>query len=135
MKIALAQFPVEPSHPKVNLKRIERYAANASTASASALFIPEMCTTGFEWKYNCEYLSETDDDLKQIAEIAHVNSISICGVILGGEQSQAILRIHSFISIPKERFRPATEKYICFLFFMKTDILKVVGKFSSLIQT
>ncbi len=87
MKIALAQFAVERSDPPTNLERIQDYVLQAKAANASALFMPEMCTTGFGWAYNREHLNDARADLEQIAKMADHNNVSVCGSFLEKTES------------------------------------------------
>lgn len=48
MKIALAQFEVQRGDPTANLVTIRSFFEQAKAEGAEALFLPEMCTTGFD---------------------------------------------------------------------------------------
>ncbi len=87
MKIALAQFEVERGAPQVNLAKIQAFATEAVEAGAQALFLPEMCTTGFDWKRNRELLPEAGELTDSVAALAAEVGVAICGSFL--EQTEA----------------------------------------------
>lgn len=82
MQIALAQFEVERGLPQVNLEKIRGFAVEAATAGAQALFLPEMCTTGFHWKRNRELLPEAGQLTDAVAALASELGIAISGSFL-----------------------------------------------------
>lgn len=82
MKIALAQFDVVRGDPAANIAKIHRFAAESKAQDASALFLPEMCTTGFDWQKNIILLKQADRDRDAIAELAKTLDIAICGSFL-----------------------------------------------------
>jgi omega-amidase len=87
MKIALAQFEVQRGNPAANLEAIRAFAAQAKAAGAQVVFLPEMCTTGFDWKRNIELLGEAVAHRAQVAQFAQELGIAICGSFL--EQTQS----------------------------------------------
>lgn len=87
MKLSLAQFDVARGQPKANLTRIAKLAADAKTAEADLLCLPEMCTTGFDWEYNRQALGEAAAHVAAVAEMAQANGIAICGSFL--EQTES----------------------------------------------
>ena len=48
MKIALAQFEIHRGEPSANLEAIAARVAQAKAGGAVVVFLPEMCTTGFD---------------------------------------------------------------------------------------
>jgi predicted amidohydrolase len=58
MKLALAQFEVQRGNPFANLEMIRALIAQAKKQGAQAIFLPEMCTTGFDWQCNLELLAD-----------------------------------------------------------------------------
>ena len=82
MKIALAQFEVARGHPVANLAQIREYASESKTQGAHVLFLPEMCTTGFDWKQNLAILEDAEKHNDVIATIAKTFDIAICGSFL-----------------------------------------------------
>lgn len=87
MKIALAQFSVERGHPEINLKQIAGFAAEARAAGAGVLFLPEMCTTGFNWSKNRDLLGASGEIVDQVIRLAKTHQLSICASFL--EQTES----------------------------------------------
>ena len=87
MKIALAQFEVQRGVPAANLETIRALVDQAKSAGAEALFLPEMCTTGFDWMRCRELLSQAAEHRAQIASFAAEFDIAICGSFL--EQTES----------------------------------------------
>ena len=82
MKIALAQFEVARGDPSANIANIRKFAADAKAQKAHALFLPEMCTTGFDWQKNAALLKDAGIHRDAVAELAKVSGIAICGSFL-----------------------------------------------------
>ncbi|MFQ3270751.1 MAG: putative amidohydrolase, partial [Lentimonas sp.] len=82
MKIALAQFDIHRGDPVANLEKIAELVTQAKDGGAQAVFLPEMCTTGFDWKRCLELLPEAADHRAQIAQFAQAHDIAICGSFL-----------------------------------------------------
>lgn len=82
MQIALAQFHVERGEPQANLAKIRAFVSEAASAGAQALFLPEMCTTGFDWKRNRALLPEANGLNASLAALASELGIAICGSFL-----------------------------------------------------
>ncbi len=82
IKIALAQFEVQRGDPAVNLDTIRKLVMQAKNEGAEALFLPEMCTTGFDWKRNLELLGDAAEFSDRIARLAQECDIAICGSFL-----------------------------------------------------
>lgn len=82
MNIALAQFEVIRGDASANLVKIRDFAAEAKTAKAGTLFLPEMCTTGFDWQRNRSLLEYADQHRDAIADLAKTFDIAICGSFL-----------------------------------------------------
>ena len=87
MKIALAQFDVVRGDPSANIAKIREFAAESKAQNAHALFLPEMCTTGFDWQKNVSLLKQADRDRDAIAELAKTFGIAICGSFLEATSS------------------------------------------------
>jgi predicted amidohydrolase len=87
MKIALAQFAVERGDPATNLETIRCFVAQAKEAGACALFLPEMCTTGFDWQRNVELLDVASVHRDAVAGFAKESDIAICGSFLAKTES------------------------------------------------
>ena len=87
MKIALAQFEVYRGNPAANLKAIAAQVAQAKAGGAVAVFLPEMCTTGFDWKRCRELLPEAAAHRAQVSAFAKANDIAICGSFLEETES------------------------------------------------
>ncbi|MGB0743321.1 MAG: nitrilase-related carbon-nitrogen hydrolase [Opitutales bacterium] len=81
MKIALSQLDVVRGDPVHNLGSIQRSAKEASGCGADLLCLPEMVTTGFDWK-NTELLRQADQHIAKISEIATAHDLAICGSFL-----------------------------------------------------
>ncbi|MGK0176639.1 MAG: putative amidohydrolase [Lentimonas sp.] len=82
MKIALAQFKVVRGDPSANLAKIREFAAESKAKGACTLFLPEMCTTGFDWQRNASLLKQADGHRDAVAELAKSLDIAICGSFL-----------------------------------------------------
>ena len=82
MKISLAQYEVKRGDPATNLKRIEQFVSRAADAGSMLVCLPEMATTGFDWKANRNLLESSNEHLEAIAEMAKVNKLAICGSFL-----------------------------------------------------
>ena len=87
MKIALAQFEVQRGDPSANLGTIRELVTQAKSQGAQAVFLPEMCTTGFDWKRNLELLGDAAAHRTHIANLAQECDIAICGSFL--EQTES----------------------------------------------
>jgi len=81
-RVTLAQFEVVRGEPAKNLEAIEGFADEARTARADLLCLPEMCTTGFQWRRNRELLPTTGDTLASVGEMARGRGIAIAGSFL-----------------------------------------------------
>lgn len=82
MKIALAQFEVQRGAVAANLKVIGELISQAVAQGAQVVFLPEMCTTGFDWARNRELLSQAAEHREQIAKLAVEFDVGICGSFL-----------------------------------------------------
>ena len=82
MKIALAQFEVARGNPDANLEKISGFAAESKALDAQSLFLPEMCTTGFDWQKNILLMDEAGSHRDTIAGLAKTFDIAICGSFL-----------------------------------------------------
>ncbi len=82
MKIALAQFSVSRGEPEANLDTIIKYIESAKVQQASVLFLPEMCTTGFNWARNRALLAEAHTHVERVRAYAEKFGISVCGSFL-----------------------------------------------------
>lgn len=82
MKIALAQFKIARGDPEANLAKIREIAAESKARGASALFLPEMCTTGFDWQKNASLLKQAEEHRAAVGTFAHTFDIAICGSFL-----------------------------------------------------
>ena len=72
MKIALAQFKVVRGDPATNITQIREFAAESKAQGAQALFLPEMCTTGFDWQKNASMLKHLPGDLALEKAVGYV---------------------------------------------------------------
>ncbi len=82
MKIAVAQLNIKRGDPWHNLNLIEQSAERASGHNADLLCLPEMVTTGFDWKRNRQLLAETSAHHQTVSKIARKYQIAICGSFL-----------------------------------------------------
>ncbi|MFU8848380.1 MAG: nitrilase-related carbon-nitrogen hydrolase [Opitutales bacterium] len=82
MKIGIGQIAISRGKPSHNLNLIEGLAKHASEAGADLLCLPEMVTTGFDWKRNRELLAEASQHHEAIAQMARSYAIAICGSFL-----------------------------------------------------
>lgn len=82
MKIALAQFEVNRGAPETNLARIRELVAQSKAQGGQVVFLPEMCTTGFDWSRNLELLNQATEHRAQIAALAVEFNVAICGSLL-----------------------------------------------------
>ncbi len=82
MRIALAQIDVIRGDPSANIAKIREFVAESKAQDAHALFLPEMCTTGFDWQKNTSLLKQANRDRDTIAGLAKAFDIAICGSFL-----------------------------------------------------
>lgn len=82
MKIAIGQVEIRRGDPSHNLDLIERVVKCASAKGGDLLCLPEMVTTGFDWKRNRELLIEASQHHTAIAKMARSYKIAICGSFL-----------------------------------------------------
>lgn len=82
MKVALAQFPVSVGNPQENIRQIYQHMDTAGSQQSDLLVLPEMCTTGFNWANNREYLTATKKDLEAMVVYAGKRNLAFCGSFL-----------------------------------------------------
>lgn len=82
VKIGLAQFAVKRGDPEYNFEKIEYFCKEAHAAGVQMLCLPEMATTGFDWKVNRALLAESTAYMERLADLARSYLISICGSFL-----------------------------------------------------
>lgn len=82
MKLSIAQLEVKRGDPSHNLDLIRRAAQQASAQDSDILCLPEMVTTGFDWKKNRELLAGSHQHHREVADIAKTHKIAICGSFL-----------------------------------------------------
>ena len=87
MRVIVAQYEVVRGDPGANLATIGELARGAADAGASVLMLPEMATTGFDWKRNRELLPEADRFLDRLSATAAGSSIALCGSFLERTES------------------------------------------------
>lgn len=87
MKLTLAQFEVTRGDAEANLASIADLAGQAQASGTDLLCLPEMCTTGFDWKHNRAHLDEAAKDTEYVGSIAKTNGIAICGSFLEKTES------------------------------------------------
>jgi len=87
MKLCLAQYEVARGQAEANLEQIEAYALAAKQAGAELLCLPEMCTTGFDWKQNRQLLDQAGAMLDRVGYIARSHAVAICGSFLEKTES------------------------------------------------
>ncbi len=87
MKIALAQFSVDRGDIESNLAKINGYLKEASAHGAQVLFLPELCTTGFDWAQNDKLLAGADAVIRRLQESARLAEVAICGSFLEKTES------------------------------------------------
>ena len=87
MKIALAQFEVVRGAPSTNITKIRELVAQSKARGGRVVFLPEMCTTGFDWSRNLELLNKAAEHRAQIAAFAIEFNVAICGSFL--EQTES----------------------------------------------
>jgi predicted amidohydrolase len=87
MRLSLAQFEVKRGDVSANLARIADLAVEASAAGADLLCLPEMCTTGFDWKYNRSVLDEAATHIETLSALAQEHQIAICGSFIEKTES------------------------------------------------
>jgi len=87
MKLSLAQLEIKRGEPAHNLELIHRRAETAAAEGADLLCLPEMATTGFDWRKNRELLAEAHHHHEGIAEMARTERVAICGSFLECSES------------------------------------------------
>ena len=85
MKLSMAQLDVKRGDPSHNLDLIQRAAQQASAQGSDLVCLPEMATTGFDWKRNRELLAASHEHHREVAKMAKAHDIAVCGSFL--EQS------------------------------------------------
>lgn len=103
MKIALAQFSVARGQPDLNISKIIKYIESAKAQRVEVLFLPEMCTTGFDWAKNKSLLDEAGESVEIIRRQAATSGVSVCGSFLEKtETGNAANTLYYFNSDGKE---------------------------------
>jgi predicted amidohydrolase len=97
MKLSLAQINVARANVEANLGCIANQVIAAKAANSDLVCLPEMCTTGFDWKYNEKILDEAANHVAAIAELAREHGIAICGSFLEKTESGAAANCFHFI--------------------------------------
>lgn len=87
MKFSLAQYEVARGDVAANLSRIGDLARSAAASGANLLCLPEMCTTGFDWRRNRELLESSAETLEAVAAVAKSCGVAICGSFLEKTES------------------------------------------------
>lgn len=82
MKISIAQLDVKRGEPFHNLDLIRHAAEDAAQQGADLLCLPEMVTTGFDWKKNRQLLAHAAEHHDEVSQIAKSHKIAICGSFL-----------------------------------------------------
>jgi predicted amidohydrolase len=96
MKIALAQFEVTRGDPAANLEAIATWVAQAKAGGAEVCFLPEMCTTGFDWERCRALLPEAAAHRAQVATLAKEHAIAICGSFLEQTESGQVANTFTY---------------------------------------
>ncbi|WP_269523364.1 nitrilase-related carbon-nitrogen hydrolase [Coraliomargarita parva] len=99
MKIAVAQYSVYSGDVKPNLERIAGFARQVS-GEAELLCLPEMCTSGFNWRANRGILDARQEYRSPIGQIAKDAGVDICGSFL--EQSPSGKATNTFLYFDAE---------------------------------
>ncbi len=111
---------VERADPSANLDKITSFAEEAASRGSRLLCLPEMATTGFDWKANREMLNEAQAHHQALSDIAREQSIGLCGSFLektesgnpantllyfnpSGERTAKYRKIHLFTLFREER--------------------------------
>lgn len=87
MRLSLGQFDVSRANLQGNLEKIAELAQEAAAQESDLLCLPEMCTTGFDWDYNREHLSDTHSQMASLSQIAKDRGLAICGSFLEETES------------------------------------------------
>ena len=82
MNVALAQFEVIRGDPVANIEKIEAMIMRSKAGGAQTVFLPEMCTTGFDWKRNLALLESAKTHRDLVAHLARKYDIAVCGSFL-----------------------------------------------------
>ena len=99
MKVSIAQYDVARGEPPLNLERIRKVAEGAKAAGSDLLCLPEMASTGFDWKKNRELLDGAAKNVDSVAECAVACQLDICGSFLEKtEQGNAANTLYYFDS-------------------------------------
>ena len=101
IKIALAQFSVDCGNIDSNLERIRTFAERASRQHRGGLLcLPELSTTGFNWKLNRELSGRWASTREALSEIARSAGLDLCGSFL--EPSEDGRGVNRFLYFDKE---------------------------------
>jgi predicted amidohydrolase len=87
VKLSLAQFKVTRGDVEANLTRIDGFARTAAASGADLLCLPEMCSTGFDWRRNRALLDQSADSIGALAMMAKSHRVAICGSFLEATES------------------------------------------------
>ena len=87
MKLCIFQYPVAKGAVASNLLEIEKGIEYASREKADLLCLPEMCTTGFDWRHMDSILPHAEESILRIQSLAKASQIAICGSFLSKQNS------------------------------------------------
>lgn len=82
MKVALAQMSVARGEVSVNLEKIADFVAQVRLSGAEIIFLPEMCTTGFDWAKNRALLDGAAETIEHLQMLAKNSGVALCGSFL-----------------------------------------------------
>lgn len=82
LTVSLAQMSVVSACPEENLRKGEKFIAEAVRRGSDMITFPEMWTTGFDWGYNERTVRDHEKIISRIAEMARRCHIWITGSVL-----------------------------------------------------
>jgi len=83
MKLAIIQYSVDAGNIESNLEKIGRLIVESSRCGPVDLCcLPELCTTGFNWKLNARLGGEAQSTRRALARMACENQVDLCGSFL-----------------------------------------------------
>lgn len=79
LTLSLAQFPVVPGKPALNLARAEALIAEARSRGSDLVCFPEMWTSGFAWHYLRAAIDDHERNVGAVADLASRYGIWLTG--------------------------------------------------------
>lgn len=82
LNVSLVQMTVAQAEPEENLKKGERFIAEAARRGSDIICFPEMWTTGFGWAYNTRAVRDSLKIVDRVAAMAKRHRLWVTGSML-----------------------------------------------------